>query len=92
MRGDETRRTRYAALGASDGITGLQALVWEERRFVESGGHLLFARHDYPMRLADIAFVKVGAVSGADELYADEIHGNTTSSVRRPPATARRGA
>ena len=92
VRGDETRRTRYAALGASDGITGLQTLVWEERRFVESGGHLLFARHDYRMRLADIAFVKVGAVSGADELYADEIHGNrdfVCSSTARNGKTRR---
>ena len=76
VRGDESRRTRYAALGQSAGVAGLAELKWEERRFIESGGHLLFARHAYPLRLADIAFVKVGAVSGADELYADATHGN----------------
>lgn len=36
----------------------------------------MFARGDYPLRLADVAFVKVGAVSGADDLYADDAIGN----------------
>jgi hypothetical protein len=40
--------------------------------FLESGGHLLFTRHDYPLHLSDIAFVKVGAVSGADEVYTSD--------------------
>ena len=76
VRGDDSRRTRHAALGQRNGVAGLENLEWEERRFIESGGHLLFARHDYPLRLSDIAFVKVGAVSGADELYASETQGN----------------
>lgn len=75
-RGDFSRRTRHAVLGTADGIAGLQRLVWEERHFVESGGHLSFTRGDYALHLADIAFVKVGAVSGADELYASEVFGN----------------
>jgi adenine-specific DNA-methyltransferase len=43
---------------------------------MESGGHLLFTRGDYGLHLTDIAFVKVGAVSGADDLYASEAYGN----------------
>jgi adenine-specific DNA-methyltransferase len=71
-----SRRTRYAAQGVADGLAGLARLQWEERHFVESGGHLLFTRGDYGLHLADIAFVKVGAVSGADDLYASEAYGN----------------
>ncbi|MCM8662674.1 class I SAM-dependent methyltransferase [Accumulibacter sp.] len=74
--GNFSRRTRYAAQGVADGAAGLLRLQWEERHFVESGGHLLFTRDDYPLHLADLAFVKVGAVSGADELYASEAYGN----------------
>jgi adenine-specific DNA-methyltransferase len=36
----------------------------------------MFVQGDYPLRLADVAYVKVGAVSGADELYASEAWGN----------------
>src|ERR1035437_3134228 len=65
-RGNVSRRTRYAALGSADRSSGLEGLAWEDRRFNESGGHLLFTRYDYPLCLSDIAYVKVGAVSGAD--------------------------
>lgn len=75
-RGNLSRSTRYAALGSSDGVAGLEKLPWENRRFVESGGHLLFTRRDYPLHLSDIAFVKVGAVSGADGVYTSESSGN----------------
>ncbi len=76
VRGDFSRRTRFARVGTAGGIAGLGEPAWEERHFVESGGHLLFTRGDYAIRLSDIAFVKVGAVSGADELYANDAHGN----------------
>ena len=75
-RGNETRRTRYATLGSSDRANSLQDPQWEERRFIESGGHLMFTQNEYPLHLADIAFVKVGAVSGADDLYTSEEFGN----------------
>ncbi|WP_153110681.1 Eco57I restriction-modification methylase domain-containing protein [Propionivibrio limicola] len=75
-KGNHSRVTRHAALGTSSGIGGLATLAWEERRFIESGGHLLFTRGDYPLHLSDLAFVKVGAVSGADDIYADESFGN----------------
>ena len=76
QKGDLSRRTRYAALAQGEGAAGLLQPRWEERRFLESGGHLLFTRRDYPLRLSDIAFVKVGAVSGADEIYVSGTFGN----------------
>jgi adenine-specific DNA-methyltransferase len=91
-RGNFSRRTRYAEQGVADGLAGLARLQWQERHFVESGGHLLFSRGDYRLRLADIAFVKVGAVSGADDLYASEQYGNRSfvcSSTARSGETRR---
>ena len=76
VRGDFSRKSRFAALGAADSADALCNIVWEERCFLESGGQLFFVREDYPLRLAQIAFVKVGAVSGADEIYVSETQGN----------------
>ncbi|WP_169143359.1 Eco57I restriction-modification methylase domain-containing protein [Aromatoleum toluolicum] len=71
------RSVRYAEIGASDRLAdALAAPAWQTRHLVECAGHLMFARGDYPLRLSDVAFVKVGAVSGADDLYADEAAGN----------------
>ena len=71
------RSLRYGEIGVGDDLAAaLAAPVWEARHFIECAGHLMFARGDYPLRLADVAFVKVGAVSGADELYADPLQGN----------------
>ena len=71
------RSVRYARVGAGQRIeTALQQLSWEPRCFVEVEGQLLFARGDYALRMSQVAFVKVGAVSGADDIYADETHGN----------------
>ncbi len=39
------------------------------RRFVEAAGQLMFLRDNYGVRLADVFSVKVGAVSGADEIF-----------------------
>ena len=74
--GKHVRQARYATLGLADGVAGLSKLQWTTRRLVESGGHLLFTRQSYPLTLADIAFVKVGAVSGADAIYASEPFGD----------------
>lgn len=75
VRDDFSHRTRFAALAKISGKRHLDAALaqprWEERRFVEVAGHLVFARADYAMSLADVAFVKVGGVSGADGVYAD---------------------
>jgi len=68
---------RYCEIGVGDDLgAALAQPAWEPRHFLECGGHLMFAQGDYPLRLSDLAFVKVGAVSGADELYTDEVHGN----------------
>lgn len=40
------------------------------RRFTEVDGQLMFLRDDYKVRFADVFTVKVGAVSGADHIYA----------------------
>lgn len=71
--GCRDRRVRYASL---EGGGRLDALQWQLRHFVEQAGQLMFTRAEYPLRLADLAQVRVGAVSGLDEIYADEAHGN----------------
>ena len=76
QKGESSRRTRYTTLADTRGVAGLANPCWEQRRFVEAGGHLLFTRRNYPLRLSDIAVVKVGAVSGADEIYTSNEHGN----------------
>ncbi len=92
QRDDFSRVTRYTQQGVAQGLAGLARLVWEERHFAESGGHLLFTRGDYRLHLSDIALVRVGAVSGADDLYASDEYGNrsfvfsataTTGKTRR---------
>ena len=39
------------------------------RRFVEVDGQLMFLRENYSVRFADVFTVKVGAVSGADQIF-----------------------
>lgn len=39
------------------------------RRCVEADGQLMFLRDDHSVRFADVFAVKVGAVSGADQIY-----------------------
>lgn len=74
--GRRDRSMRYAGCGAGDDVARvLAAPAWEPRHFLECGGHLMFARGDYPLRLADVAYVKVGAVSGADDLYTAPLLG-----------------
>ena len=40
------------------------------RRFTEVAGQLMFLRENHQIRFSDIFTVKVGAVSGADHIYA----------------------
>jgi len=91
--GNFSRRTRYASLGqGAELAAALAAPAWEERHFLECAGHLLFARGDYPLRLADIASVKVGAVSGADDVFTDAVAGTqdfVCSTTRRHGGTRR---
>lgn len=46
------------------------------RRMSLVGGQLVFSRGIYSVRLSDVFYVKVGAVSGADDIYAHEALGN----------------
>lgn len=79
---ERSRKTRYSALGVGQSAAHLTQLRREERYFTENNGQLFFTRHkssSFPqssLSLSDIAFVKVGAVSGADALYASKTHGN----------------
>lgn len=76
-KGATERSMRHAELGQGHDLVAMLAdPPWQERRLLECEGHLMFARGDYPLRLSQVAFVKVGAVSGADEVYADAEHGN----------------
>ncbi|MCB1900407.1 MAG: class I SAM-dependent methyltransferase [Rhodocyclaceae bacterium] len=76
-KGATERSMRHAELGQGHDLVAMLAdPPWQERRLLECEGHLMFARGDYPLRLSQVAFVKVGAVSGADEIYADAEHGN----------------
>lgn len=46
------------------------------KRFVLSNGQLIFTGNSYPVRFKDLFFVKVGAVSGRDKIFANEKYGN----------------
>lgn len=46
------------------------------KEFIYSNGQLLFTNNSYPLNFADIFFVRVGAVSGCDELFISEEYGN----------------
>jgi adenine-specific DNA-methyltransferase len=72
-----SRKTQFAEIGNRDNLE--ESLVnpkWEPRHFVEAAGHLMFSRELHELHLKDVASVKVGAVSGADDIYADEENGN----------------
>ncbi|MGE5489839.1 MAG: Eco57I restriction-modification methylase domain-containing protein [Actinomycetota bacterium] len=89
-RGDFSRRTRYAEIGtASDLADSLAAPQWMERHFMEVGGHLLFTRAAYPLRVHDLFSVKVGAVSGADDLYGSLGIANREFVCSKTAATGR---
>lgn len=64
-KGNFSRRTRYEA--GSGGA--------ETRHFLLAGGHLAFTRVDCTVPLSTLFSVKVGAVSGADAIFASEKHG-----------------
>jgi adenine-specific DNA-methyltransferase len=71
-KGDLSRQTQLARVTSRERLDdALAAPTWHPRRFAEENGHLVFVRDDYPMTLADVAYVKVGAVSGADGIYGD---------------------
>jgi len=96
--GDFSRITHFASIGLGQSLTKkLDALCdatkqdkeWSKRKFIEHSGHLIFARNQHDIRLADIASVKVGAVSGDDRVFANERAEGTTEFVCS--ATAKTG-
>ena len=91
--GCRERTLRYAEIGAGDPLPNiLAAPPWEERHFIETAGQLMFSREKHALPLKALASVKVGAVSGADEIYADTRQGNrdfVCSSTRATGKTRR---
>ena len=49
----------------------------DNRHFLCVNGQLFFTKRNYPVIFNDLFFVKVGAVSGADTIFENEIYGNT---------------
>lgn len=60
-KGNFSRQTRYRRLHDAD---------WEMRQFIEMHGQLAFAPGHMSVPLAELFAVKVGAVSGADDVFA----------------------
>jgi adenine-specific DNA-methyltransferase len=75
-KGCTAREMRYAALSRRGFRAQLADPPWEKRHFSEAAGQLLFLQKPPAVRLGDLASVRVGAVSGADAVYADEFFGN----------------
>ncbi|MCS7078328.1 MAG: class I SAM-dependent methyltransferase [Bacteroidia bacterium] len=46
------------------------------QHFILQNGQLLFVKVNYTVPFKSIFFVKVGAVSGADEIFTNEVYGN----------------
>ena len=71
------RAVQFAEIGNRDDLeVSLESPRWEERHFVETAGQLMFSRDLHTLHMKDIASVKVGAVSGADDIYANDELGN----------------
>jgi adenine-specific DNA-methyltransferase len=78
VKGEMSRATLYFNAASMSDMRLLKhaTVKWQPRRFVESNGHLSFTEHDHSVRLDDFFFVKVGAVSGADDVFANSKWGN----------------
>ena len=46
------------------------------QEFVCANGQLLFTNNNYPISFSDVFYVKVGAVSGNDEIFTNDKYGN----------------
>ena len=46
------------------------------KEFIYSNGQLIFTNNSYPILFSDVFFVKVGAVSGDDKIFASDEYGN----------------
>jgi adenine-specific DNA-methyltransferase len=76
-KGNFDRNTRYLSLNmnSSDNVC-LADLKWQERKFQQVSGQLVFSSSDSKLQMIEIAEIKVGAVSGLDAIYASEELGN----------------
>ena len=76
--GDFSRKTKYCDASRLEDIRFLnsKSLPWESRNFVEVDGDIYFTKDPFPFRFKDFFFVKVGAVSGCDYIFAHEKLGN----------------
>ncbi|MBL8471720.1 MAG: class I SAM-dependent methyltransferase [Rhodocyclaceae bacterium] len=73
-----SRTTQYAEISTTGTLRPLQALAdpcWEERQFGEFSGHLAFLKGQWSLHVRDLFSVKVGAVSGDDEIFVSARHG-----------------
>ena len=62
------------------------------KEFVYSNGQLLFTDNVYPLNFSEIFYVKVGAVSGCDKIFASDEFGNeefVCSSTKKTGKTKR---
>lgn len=76
-KGRGERAMVYAEIGyKSDWDADLKRPPWQTRYFLESAGHLMFTRGEYSLKVSDVFSVKVGGVSGADDIYTQREHGN----------------
>ena len=87
---DQGTITDFEDLGDAKIFTGAQpnCAIWrfvrgdfshrlrDGRRMALSGGQLMFTRGIYSLPLASVFAVKVGAVSGADEIFSEQEHAN----------------
>jgi len=91
--GETGHHTAWARISQGDDLVhSLEHPHWQRRNFLESAGHLLFSHGEYGLSLADVANVRVGAVSGFDSIYTSEAHGNrdfVSSATARTGQTRR---
>lgn len=72
------RETKLAScfIGGSKDTSMLEDLNWLSSNFDCRNGQLLFTNNRYPYILKELAEVKVGAVSGADDIFVNKVPGN----------------
>ena len=66
-KGNFSRKTIY-----EDVVNG----IVNEREFSCSNGQMYFLSNDYDVDFSDLFFVKVGGVSGADDIFSNDEYGN----------------
>lgn len=71
--------TKYLAVTQKNPLStwNPKKLPWEKRYFWEDSGYLYFTKQKYSLRLSDLAWVAVGGVSGADEIFTNKAFSNT---------------